>query len=91
MADFDLLLRAATVALSFSAALAVALRRHRGVNRGQTPVMAIKAHPEWKDLWYDEPTRQYGRAMRYYQQLQALDVEGAWREVAVPTLVIHRS
>ena len=30
MADFDLLLRAATVALSFSAALAVALRRHRG-------------------------------------------------------------
>ena len=58
------------------------------LNRGQTPAMAIKAHPEWKDLWYDEPTRQYGRAMRYYQQLQALDVEGAWHEVAVPTLVI---
>ncbi|HEY2629612.1 MAG TPA: alpha/beta fold hydrolase [Usitatibacter sp.] len=58
------------------------------LNRGQTPVSAIAAHPEWKDLWYDEPTRQYGRSMRYYQQLQALDVEGAWREVAVPTLVI---
>jgi len=59
------------------------------LNRGETPAMAIEAHPEWKGLWYDEPTRQYGRAMRYYQQLQALDVEGAWGEVAVPTLAIR--
>lgn len=58
------------------------------LNRGQTPAMAIASHPEWKDLWYDEPTRQYGRQMRYYQQVQALDVEGAWREVSVPTLVV---
>lgn len=58
------------------------------LNRGRTPAQAIAAHPEWKPFWYDEPARQYGRAMRYYQQLQALDVEGAWSEVAVPTLVI---
>ena len=58
------------------------------LNRGATPAQAIAANPAWKEFWYDEPTRQYGRLMRYYQQLQALDVEGAWGEVAVPTLVI---
>jgi hypothetical protein len=26
--------------------------------------------------------------MRYYQQVQALDVEGAWERVAVPTLIV---
>lgn len=59
------------------------------LNRGLTPAQAIAAHPDWKPYWYDEPTRQYGRPMRYYAQLQALDVEGAWREVAVPTLVLR--
>lgn len=58
------------------------------LNRGKTPAQAIAAHPEWKPYWYDEPARQYGRAMRYYQQLQALDVEGAWNEVSVPTLIL---
>jgi pimeloyl-ACP methyl ester carboxylesterase len=27
--------------------------------------------------------------MRYYQQLQALDVEGAWQQVNVPTLIVQ--
>lgn len=58
------------------------------LNRGKTPGEAIAAHPQWKPFWYDEATRQYGRAMRYYQQLQALDVEGAWAEVSVPTLIL---
>ena len=58
------------------------------LNQGKTPAQAIAAHPQWKSFWYDEPTRQYGRLMRYYQQLQALDVEGAWAEVSVPTLII---
>jgi pimeloyl-ACP methyl ester carboxylesterase len=71
----------------------VAMRAFAGfyeetLNRGETPAQAIAAHPAWKSFWYDEPTRQYGRQMRYYQQLQALDVEGAWREVSAPTLVI---
>lgn len=29
-----------------------------------------------------------GRPTRYYQQVQALDVEGAWARVQVPTLVL---
>ena len=58
------------------------------LNRGHTPAQAIAAHPAWKAIWTDEPTRQYGRPMRYYQQLQALDVEGAWQQVTVPTLIV---
>ena len=36
----------------------------------------------------DPPGEQYGRRIRYYQQLQRLDVEGAWAKVAVPTLIV---
>lgn len=61
----------------------------RVLNEGQTPAQAIAAHPEWKPYWYDAPSGQYGRAMRYYQQLEALDVEGAWQRVAVPTLFVQ--
>jgi pimeloyl-ACP methyl ester carboxylesterase len=60
----------------------------RVLNRGETPAEAIAAHPEWKRFWYDGPAHQYGRPMRYYQQLQALDVEGAWQRLAVPTLIV---
>jgi len=75
------------------AAINAAMRAFAGfyvetLERGQTPVQALAAHPEWKTYWYDEPERQYGRRMRYYQQLQKLDVEGAWRDIAVPTLIV---
>ena len=55
---------------------------------GKTPAQALAAHPEWKPFWYDEPERQYGRHIRYYQQVQRLDVESAWSEVSVPTLLV---
>ena len=60
----------------------------RVLNRGETPAQAIAANPGWKDHWYDAPAHQYGRPIRYYQQLQALDVEGAWQKVNAPTLVV---
>jgi pimeloyl-ACP methyl ester carboxylesterase len=60
----------------------------RVLNGGLTPAQAIGARPEWKALWYDEPEHQYGRPIRYYQQLQRLDVEDAWHQVKVPTLVV---
>jgi pimeloyl-ACP methyl ester carboxylesterase len=61
----------------------------RTLNEGRTPAQAIAEHPEWKRYWSDAPDGQYGRPMRYYQQLQALDVEGAWQRVAVPTLIVQ--
>lgn len=58
------------------------------LNRRQTPFEVLSANPAWKRFWYDGPEHQYGRPIAYYQQLQALDVEGAWQKVAVPTLVV---
>ena len=61
----------------------------RVLDEGRTPAQAIAEHPEWKRFWTDAPDGQYGRAMRYYQQLQALDVEGGWQQIAVPTLIVQ--
>jgi len=55
---------------------------------GLTPAQAIARNPALGELWYDAPAHQYGRRMRYYQQVQALDVEGAWERLALPTLVV---
>jgi len=58
------------------------------LRNGLTPAQAIEHNPALGKLWYDAPVHQYGRPMRYYQQVQALDVEGAWERVAVPTLIV---
>jgi pimeloyl-ACP methyl ester carboxylesterase len=56
--------------------------------QGLTPAAAIARMPDLARVWYDAPAHQYGRPIRYYQQLQALDVEAAWDRVRVPTLVL---
>ena len=60
----------------------------RVLNEGRTPAQVLAEKPAWTKYWYDAPAHQYGRPIRYYQQLQALDVEDAWRQVSVPTLVV---
>ena len=61
----------------------------RYLNGGQTPAQVLAQRPDLKPLWYDEPDHQYGRTARYYQQVQLLDVAGAWSEVKVPVLVVY--
>jgi pimeloyl-ACP methyl ester carboxylesterase len=58
------------------------------LRKGLTPAQAIQQNPALGKFWYDAPAHQYGRPMRYYQQVQALDVEGAWERVAVATLIV---
>ena len=58
------------------------------LRQGLAPAQAIARNPALGKLWYDAPAHQYGRPMRYYQQVQALDVEGAWERIAVPTLIV---
>ena len=55
---------------------------------GLSPAQAIARNPALRELWYDAPAHQYGRPMRYYQQVQALDVEGAFERLAAPTLIV---
>ena len=53
-----------------------------------TPGQVLAQRPDLKPLWYDAPEHQYGRHARYFQEVQALNVEAAWDAVRVPTLVV---
>ncbi|HYV68008.1 MAG TPA: alpha/beta hydrolase [Myxococcales bacterium] len=53
-----------------------------------TPAQVVERRPHLKGVWYDEPDSQYGRPVRFYQQLQDLDLAAAWSKVHVPTLVV---
>jgi pimeloyl-ACP methyl ester carboxylesterase len=53
-----------------------------------TPVEVLARRPDLKPLWYDAPDHQYGRHARYFQEVQAQNVEAAWDAVRVPTLVV---
>lgn len=56
-----------------------------------TPGKILKQHADWAGLWYDEPDGQYGRPAAFYQQLQDLNLGGAWSAVKAPVLVLRGS
>jgi pimeloyl-ACP methyl ester carboxylesterase len=58
------------------------------LDSGMTPAQVVAQHPELKAIWYDAPEHQYGRHARYFQEVQAQNVEAAWDAVRIPTLVL---
>jgi pimeloyl-ACP methyl ester carboxylesterase len=54
-----------------------------------TPGQVLAKKPEWKSIWYDTDTTQYGRPAAFYQQLQDLNLGEAWAKVDAPVLVIR--
>jgi pimeloyl-ACP methyl ester carboxylesterase len=58
------------------------------LDSGLTPAEVLARRPDLKPLWYDAPEHQYGRHARYFQEVQAKNVEAAWDAVRVPTLVL---
>jgi pimeloyl-ACP methyl ester carboxylesterase len=56
---------------------------------GLTPAEAVRRKPELADAWDDEPEHQYGRPIRFMQQLQGTNVAAAWEKVDRPTLVVY--
>lgn len=59
------------------------------LNGSATPGEVIAKRPDLKALWTDEPAHQYGRPARYFQQVQKLDVWGAWMSQRAPALLVH--
>jgi pimeloyl-ACP methyl ester carboxylesterase len=59
------------------------------LNQRRLPGEIVRGHPEMKEIWHDEPDRQYGRPAAFYQQLQALNLAEAWQSVDAPVLAIH--
>jgi pimeloyl-ACP methyl ester carboxylesterase len=55
----------------------------------QTPGEIIKAKPGFASLWYDQPDHQYGRPASFFQQMEQLDLLGAWSKVDTPVLALH--
>ncbi len=55
----------------------------------QTPESVLKKYPALKKIWYDEPTRQYGRPATFYMQVQATNFVKAWEKINVPTLILY--
>jgi pimeloyl-ACP methyl ester carboxylesterase len=51
----------------------------------------LKGQPQLADLWPDGKDRShlYGRPLRFYQQLQQLNLAAAWSRVKVPTYVLR--
>jgi len=60
----------------------------RVLHGGRSPGQVLAGQPSWRPYWDDADDHQYGRPIRYYRQLEALDVEDAWHAVKVPTLVL---
>lgn len=55
----------------------------------KTPKQILAAHPEWKEIWDDGETTQYGRPAAFYQQLQELNLGETWAAVKRPVLVLR--
>lgn len=58
---------------------------------GHTPGEMTDHHPELAPLWRWSRDGQYGRPIRFYQQLQRLDLAAVWSRVKVPTLAVWGS
>jgi pimeloyl-ACP methyl ester carboxylesterase len=59
------------------------------LNGKLSPGEIIRRRPEMKEIWYDEPERQYGRPAAFYQQLQQLNLAEARQSVDAPVLAVH--
>ena len=61
--------------------------------QGLDPEQAFARRPDLRDLLPGvfAGTRVYGRAARYFQQLQACDLEQAFRALDAPLLALHGS
>jgi pimeloyl-ACP methyl ester carboxylesterase len=58
------------------------------LNERLTPGEVIARHPALTAVWDGSGTHQYGRPAQFFHQLQALNLEHAWSQVSVPTLVM---
>ena len=55
----------------------------------ESPAAIFARRPELQKYWEGDPHQQYGRPVTYYQQLEDLNLMGAWSAVRVPLLALH--
>ena len=64
---------------------------HEWLIKGRSVDEILKEQPQLADLWPEGKDRShlYGRPLRFYQQLQQLNLAAAWSRVKVPTYVVR--
>jgi pimeloyl-ACP methyl ester carboxylesterase len=64
---------------------------HEWLVKGQPVDDILKERPQLADLWPEgkDHAHLYGRPLRFYQQLQQLNLAAAWSRVKVPTYVLR--
>jgi pimeloyl-ACP methyl ester carboxylesterase len=64
---------------------------HEWLIKGRPVDEILKGQPQLADLWPDgkDHSHLYGRPLRFYQQLQQLNLAAAWSRVKVPTYVLR--
>ncbi len=55
----------------------------------ERPDDILRRRPEFQEAWPFQPAHQYGIPAVYFQQLQQLNLAGAWSKVTQPTLVLY--
>ena len=59
--------------------------------KGRSIAEILKDKPELAELWPEgkDQTHLYGRPLKFYQDLQRLNLAAAWSRVKVPALILH--
>src|SRR5437899_4029412 len=59
--------------------------------KGRNVPEILKEKPEFAELWPErkDQTHLYGRPLKFYQDLQRLNLASAWSRVKVPALILH--
>src|SRR5260370_4039516 len=70
---------------------AAATLYHNWLIKGSGVDEILKEQPQLTEIWPEgaDHNHLYGRPLAFYQQLQNLNLAGAWSRVKVPTLVLH--
>ena len=68
-----------------------AILYHEWLIKGRPVDEVLKERPQLADLWPEgkDPAHLYGRPLRFYQQLQQLNLAAAWSRLKVPTYVLR--
>ena len=59
--------------------------------KGRSVSEILKEKPELAELWPEgkDQTHLYGRPLKFYRDLQKLNLAAAWSRVKVPALIVH--
>ena len=62
---------------------------HEYLFKKRKPSAIIETDPGYKSLWYQANDLQFGRPVKYYQQLQELNMSYYWNKINCPVLVVY--